>query len=229
MRPWGKFFHFCSKGISFLLPEFLDVQSIPCSGSCARNCSVPGSSGKWPRIYCVTAGILAKAWQKMSWKVIIFFGHSKRLFLLVIITVSWWLSSTWTTECSGVSVLIQAICHVHSSQIYPPRWIWAGSLRESHRTLIITPQGFAANCSPEWPFACLQSCDLWSLGVIIYVMLCGYPPFYSKHHSRTIPKDMRKKIMTGSFEFPEEEWSQISEMAKDIVRKWVHGGSSVLV
>eukprot|EP00061_Rhincodon_typus_P017057 g45585.t1 len=30
---------------------------------------------------------------------------------------------------------------------------------------------------------------------------------------------MRKKIMTGSFEFPEEEWSQISEMAKDIVRK----------
>lgn len=66
---------------------------------------------------------------------------------------------------------------------------------------------------------CFQSCDLWSLGVIIYVMLCGYPPFYSKHHSRTIPKDMRKKIMTGSFEFPEEEWSQISEMAKDVVRK----------
>ncbi|KAJ8380310.1 hypothetical protein SKAU_G00010880 [Synaphobranchus kaupii] len=50
-------------------------------------------------------------------------------------------------------------------------------------------------------------------------MLCGYPPFYSKHHSRTIPKDMRKKIMTGSFDFPEDEWSQISEMAKDIVRK----------
>lgn len=65
----------------------------------------------------------------------------------------------------------------------------------------------------------LQSCDLWSLGVIIYIMLCGYPPFYSKHHSRTIPKDMRKKIMTGSFDFPEDEWSQISEMAKDIVRK----------
>lgn len=65
-----------------------------------------------------------------------------------------------------------------------------------------------------------QSCDLWSLGVIIYVMLCGYPPFYSKHHSRTIPKDMRKKIMTGSFDFPEDEWSQISEMAKDVVRKW---------
>lgn len=74
----------------------------------------------------------------------------------------------------------------------------------------------------KWLFSFFfQSCDLWSLGVIIYVMLCGYPPFYSKHHSRTIPKDMRRKIMTGSFEFPEEEWSQISEMAKDVVRKWV--------
>ncbi|KAG9333377.1 hypothetical protein JZ751_012737 [Albula glossodonta] len=72
---------------------------------------------------------------------------------------------------------------------------------------------------PPSPCVSLQSCDLWSLGVIIYVMLCGYPPFYSKHHSRTIPKDMRKKIMTGSFDFPEDEWSQISEMAKDIVRK----------
>uniref|UniRef100_A0AAR2JCF2 MAP kinase-activated protein kinase 5 n=1 Tax=Pygocentrus nattereri TaxID=42514 RepID=A0AAR2JCF2_PYGNA len=67
------------------------------------------------------------------------------------------------------------------------------------------------------PYTYNKSCDLWSLGVIIYVMLCGYPPFYSKHHSRTIPKDMRKKIMTGSFDFPEDEWSQISEMAKDIV------------
>ncbi|KAA8592721.1 hypothetical protein FQN60_018176 [Etheostoma spectabile] len=69
------------------------------------------------------------------------------------------------------------------------------------------------------PYTYNKSCDLWSLGVIIYVMLCGYPPFYSKRHSRTIPKDMRKKIMTGSFDFPEDEWSQISEMAKDIVRK----------
>uniref|UniRef100_A0A673LJL2 non-specific serine/threonine protein kinase n=1 Tax=Sinocyclocheilus rhinocerous TaxID=307959 RepID=A0A673LJL2_9TELE len=69
------------------------------------------------------------------------------------------------------------------------------------------------------PYTYNKSCDLWSLGVIVYVMLCGYPPFYSKHHSRTIPKDMRKKIMTGIFDFPEEEWSQISEMAKDIVRK----------
>ncbi|KAM9393590.1 MAP kinase-activated protein kinase 5 isoform 2-T2 [Pholidichthys leucotaenia] len=69
------------------------------------------------------------------------------------------------------------------------------------------------------PYTYNKSCDLWSLGVIIYVMLCGYPPFYSKHHSRTIPKDMRKKIMTGSFDFPEDEWSQISEMAKDIVRR----------
>lgn len=94
-------------------------------------------------------------------------------------------------------------------------------------TWISLPDGFFLAVPVIVVHFCSQSCDLWSLGVIIYVMLCGYPPFYSKHHSRTIPKDMRKKIMTGSFDFPEDEWSQISEMAKDIVRKWVRKATEV--
>lgn len=103
VRPWGRFFHLCSKGISFLLPEFLDVQSIPWSGSCARNCSVPGSSGKQPRICCVTGGILAKSWQEMSWKVIIFFGHSKIFFSLLSSSLfpADWAVLEPLTECSG--------------------------------------------------------------------------------------------------------------------------------
>uniref|UniRef100_UPI00358F6585 MAP kinase-activated protein kinase 5 isoform X2 n=1 Tax=Myxine glutinosa TaxID=7769 RepID=UPI00358F6585 len=69
------------------------------------------------------------------------------------------------------------------------------------------------------PYTYNKSCDLWSMGVIIYVMLCGYPPFHSEQHGHCVPKDMRRKIMLGRFNFPEEEWGQISELAKDIVRK----------
>ncbi|CAN0326792.1 unnamed protein product [Lampetra planeri] len=68
------------------------------------------------------------------------------------------------------------------------------------------------------PYTYNKSCDLWSLGVIIYVMLCGYPPFHSEQRGRAMPRDMRRKIMQGKFHFPEEGWSQISEPAKDVVR-----------
>lgn len=111
VRPRGKFFHLCSKGVSFLLPEFLDVQSIPCSGSCARNCSVPGSSGKQPRIYCVTARILAKSWQEISCKVIIFFfGYSKPFSSLLLFRADW--AVLEPLSVLSVSILIQVIWFV---------------------------------------------------------------------------------------------------------------------
>ena len=62
---------------------------------------------------------------------------------------------------------------------------------------------------------------MWSLGVIVYIMLCGYPPFYSEIPSKQITRTMRKKIMAGHYDFPDEEWEQISPMAKDLIKKCV--------
>ena len=45
----------------------------------------------------------------------------------------------------------------------------------------------------------LQSCDMWSLGVIIYIMICGYPPFYSETPSKALSKNMKKKIIAGMY------------------------------
>ncbi|XP_077995972.1 MAP kinase-activated protein kinase 5-like [Glandiceps talaboti] len=64
-----------------------------------------------------------------------------------------------------------------------------------------------------------KSCDMWSLGVIIYIMLCGYPPFYSETPSKTITKDMKRRIMAGDYEFPPSEWSIVSRQAKDVVKR----------
>jgi len=56
--------------------------------------------------------------------------------------------------------------------------------------------------------------DLWAVGVITYVLLCGYPPFYSE-----VQADLFDQIIKGEYTFPDEEWSTISSEAKDFIRK----------
>jgi calcium/calmodulin-dependent protein kinase I len=58
------------------------------------------------------------------------------------------------------------------------------------------------------------SCDMWSIGVTLYTILCGYPPFFEDDISHLI-----SKIVKAEFSFPPREWDRVSEDAKDIVRK----------
>jgi mitogen-activated protein kinase-activated protein kinase 2 len=62
-----------------------------------------------------------------------------------------------------------------------------------------------------------KSCDLWSLGVITYILLCGYPPFYSKHGAAISP-GMKKRIRDGQYTFPDNEWKNVSNDAKDLIK-----------
>jgi len=54
--------------------------------------------------------------------------------------------------------------------------------------------------------------DVWAIGVIIYIMLCGFPPFYNESN-----EVMAKSIQSGEFEFPSPYWDNISELAKDLI------------
>lgn len=56
--------------------------------------------------------------------------------------------------------------------------------------------------------------DWWSLGVILYIVLCGFPPFY--HESTPA---LFKLIKRGDFQFPNPYWSKISADAKDLVKR----------
>jgi calcium-dependent protein kinase len=57
-----------------------------------------------------------------------------------------------------------------------------------------------------------EKCDLWSIGVLAYVLLCGYPPFNG--HT---DKDILARVGAGKFTFPEAEWNGVSESAKKFI------------
>jgi calcium/calmodulin-dependent protein kinase I len=56
--------------------------------------------------------------------------------------------------------------------------------------------------------------DLWSVGVIVYILLCGFPPFYGDNDAQ-----MFKKIKAGQYKFLAPYWDPISDDAKDFVAK----------
>ena len=56
--------------------------------------------------------------------------------------------------------------------------------------------------------------DMWSLGVIIYILLCGYPPFHEEDQRKLF-----KTIRQAQYDFDEVYWSAVSESAKDLIRK----------
>ena len=62
-----------------------------------------------------------------------------------------------------------------------------------------------------------KSCDIWSLGVIMYILLCGFPPFYS-NHGLAISPGMKTRIRTGQYDFPNPEWKNVSQDAKDLIK-----------
>ena len=57
-----------------------------------------------------------------------------------------------------------------------------------------------------------EKCDVWSIGVIIYIMLSGYPPFNGEND-----EEISISVRNDEIEFEGEEWESVSEQAKDLI------------
>lgn len=61
-----------------------------------------------------------------------------------------------------------------------------------------------------------KSCDLWSAGCILYILLCGYPPFFGDDD-----QEILRAVVKGKFDFDGEEWDDVSKEAKDLIKKLI--------
>ncbi|XP_061640255.1 MAP kinase-activated protein kinase 2-like isoform X3 [Phyllopteryx taeniolatus] len=102
------------------------------------------------------------------------------------------------------------------------------STKESNASLKLTDFGFAKETTvhnslqtpcytpyyvaPEvlGPEKYDKSCDMWSLGVVMYILLCGFPPFYS-NTGQAVSPGMKQRIRLGQYKFPNPEWAEVSE------------------
>eukprot|EP00903_Cladosiphon_okamuranus_P012203 g11446.t1 len=75
-----------------------------------------------------------------------------------------------------------------------------------------TPNYVAPEILRSQPYG--TSVDMWSTGVIIYIILAGYPPFHDEDQNR-----LYRKIKAGRFRFDPEYWNDVSSEAKDLIRK----------
>ncbi|XP_051551207.1 calcium/calmodulin-dependent protein kinase IGa [Myxocyprinus asiaticus] len=74
-----------------------------------------------------------------------------------------------------------------------------------------TPGYVAPEVLAQKPYS--KAVDCWSIGVITYILLCGYPPFYEENETRLF-----SKIMKAEYAFHSPYWDDISESAKDFIK-----------
>uniref|UniRef100_A0AAX7U3N4 calcium/calmodulin-dependent protein kinase n=1 Tax=Astatotilapia calliptera TaxID=8154 RepID=A0AAX7U3N4_ASTCA len=59
-----------------------------------------------------------------------------------------------------------------------------------------------------------KAVDLWACGVILYILLVGYPPFWDEDQHR-----LYQQIKAGAYDFPSPEWDTVTPEAKDLINK----------
>jgi len=130
-------------------------------------------------------------------------------------------------------ILFEAIGHCHNLKIAhrdlkPENLLLSDEDNDSNIKIadfgfakkVVTPNSLTTQCgtpgyvAPEIleGIAYDTKSDMWSMGVIVYILLGGYPPFIEQNQ-----RELFRKIRKGQYEFHEEYWSAVSADAKDLI------------
>jgi serine/threonine-protein kinase Chk2 len=58
---------------------------------------------------------------------------------------------------------------------------------------------------------------VWSLGVVLYICLCGFPPFSDELYSAENPYTLSQQIKAGRFDYPSPYWDSVGDPALDLI------------
>ncbi len=106
---------------------------------------------------------------------------------------------------------------------------------DDHPTGLTTPTGGTPGYKAPDYFSTRygKAVDIWSVGVITYILLCGFPPFFSSNALKDIDylscapfwfffnsdtKELRDEIRNGQVNFPSPFWDAVSDEAKSFLR-----------
>ena len=126
----------------------------------------------------------------------IYFNNIRRL--LPYITVRWWINPIISDFKFKIKLIDFGTCT---------------KLKEGEvlRNKLGTPYYMA----PEvLKYSYDSKCDIWSCGVIMYILLCGYPPFNGKND-----KAIMNRILKGKFVFLPDDWKYVSTSGKRLIEK----------
>lgn len=130
--------------------------------------------------------------------------------------------------------ITRAVLHMHKLDIChrdlkPENFLFLTNQPIQHNTLKLIDFGLSCRCTPTEVLTEVvgtasyvapqvldrsydKQCDLWSAGIILYIMLCGHPPFRGKNQ-----RELLQKVREGNFVFDARVWQQVSREAKGLI------------